>query len=200
MTVTATTTVRQELHERVLMFVRRRVPSREDAEDIAQEVMLRVHRHSGELQDAERMTGWVYRIAANAIADHFRRPARRELASGQAADLPTSIPEQESETPTDELRTELAACLTPLIDRLPAIHREALVLTEFQGLSQVDAAERLGISVSGMKSRVQRARGQLLELLLACCEVDLDRRRSVTGIEHRGEPCGSCGSREKTPQ
>jgi RNA polymerase sigma-70 factor (ECF subfamily) len=200
MTTTAPTVVRQELHARVLAFIRRRVPSVEDAEDIAQEVMLRVHRHSAELEDAERMTAWVYRIATNAIADHYRRPARRELAAGQATDLPLGEDlEAWSEPPPDALRTELAACLTPLIERLPALHREALELTEFHGLSQVEAAERLGISVSGMKSRVQRARGQLLDLLLACCHVDLDRRRSVTAIEHRGEPCGTCGRERAQP-
>ena len=62
--------------------------SHADAEDIAQEVMLRIHRHSAELEHADRMTAWVYRIAANAIADHYRRPARRELPSGHAVDVP----------------------------------------------------------------------------------------------------------------
>ena len=77
---TAAELTRRELHERVLTFVARRVGSREDAEDIAQEVMLRIHRHSADLEHADRMTAWVYRIAANAIADHYRRPARRERA------------------------------------------------------------------------------------------------------------------------
>ena len=84
---------RRELHERVLAFVARRVGSREDAEDIAQEVMLRIHRHSADLEHADRMTAWVYRIAAKAIADHYRRPARRELPSGQATDVSDAVQE-----------------------------------------------------------------------------------------------------------
>ena len=192
-TLTAT---REDLHDRVLSFVRRRVPSPDDAEDIAQEVMLRIHRHSAELEHADRMTAWVYRIAANAITDHYRRPARREVPSGYGVD----VGEQESEapawaeTPTEELRRELANCLTPLIERLPPKYRQALEVVEFEGLSQTDAAMRLGISVSGMKARVQRARQQLRTQLLACCAVDLDRRRSVTAIHSRGEPCGRCGA------
>src|SRR5215218_1691636 len=79
---------RQELHARVLRFVSRRVRSREDAEDIAQEVMLRIHRHSADLEHAERLAAWMYRVAANAIADHYRRPARREVPSGQATEVP----------------------------------------------------------------------------------------------------------------
>jgi RNA polymerase sigma-70 factor (ECF subfamily) len=189
---------RRELHARVLGFVARRVDSREDAEDIAQEVMLRIHRHSAELEHAERMLAWVYRIAANAIADHYRRPARRELPSGQAADVPE--PDHEPLTPVweetgpDALRQELAACLAPLIERLPPLYRHAVELTELGGLSQVEAAAQLGLSVSGMKARVQRARGQLRELLLECCHIELDRRRAVTDVRARGAACGTCGA------
>jgi RNA polymerase sigma-70 factor (ECF subfamily) len=184
---------RRELHERVQAFVARRVSSHADAEDIAQEVMLRVHRHSAELEHAERMLGWVYRIATNAITDHYRRPARRELPSGHAADVPEPGPLAGVEPDPDELRRELAACLAPLIERLSPLYRQALELTEFDGISQVDAAAALGLSVSGMKARVQRGRAQLRELLLECCEVQLDRRRQVTDVRSRGAGCGSCG-------
>jgi RNA polymerase sigma-70 factor (ECF subfamily) len=174
------------------------VPRREDAEDITQEVMLRIHRHSADLEHADRMAAWVYRIAANAIADHYRRPARRELPTGQAADVPDPPHEQAKLGPVepgpDELREVLAACLAPLIERLPSIYREALELTEFEGVSQVDAARQLGLSVSGMKARVQRARHQLRELLLDCCHVELDRRRSVTDVRSRGATCNTCGA------
>src|SRR5215217_8901102 len=104
---------RRELHTRVLGFVSRRVRSREDAEDIAQEVMLRIHRHSADLEHVDRMAAWVYRIAANAIADHYRRPARRELPSGQATDvfeLESEPPPVAAEDSADDVRRELAAC------------------------------------------------------------------------------------------
>jgi len=189
---------RGELHARVLGYVSRRVRTREDAEDITQEVMLRIHRHSADLEHADRLAAWVYRIAANAIADHYRRPARRELPSGQAADVPELEPgpaELGSVEPTpDDLREVLAACLAPLIERLPPIYRQALQLTEFDGISQVEAAARLGLSVSGMKARVQRARHQLRDLLLDCCHVELDRRRAVTDVRSRGAACATCGA------
>jgi RNA polymerase sigma-70 factor, ECF subfamily len=189
---------RRELHERVLGYVGRRVNSREDAEDIAQEVMLRIHRHSADLEHVERMAAWVYRIAANAIADHYRRPARREVASGQAGDVtepePVTMFSASTEPGPEELREALAGCLAPLIERLSPIYREALLLTEFEGVSQVDAAARLDITVSGMKARVQRARAQLRALLLDCCHVELDRRRLVTDIRARDRVCGTCGS------
>jgi RNA polymerase sigma-70 factor (ECF subfamily) len=63
-------------------------------------------------------------------------------------------------------------------------------LTAFEGVPQVDAARRLGISTSGMKSRVQRGRRLLREALLACCEVSLDRRGGIAAFR---SPRGVCG-------
>jgi RNA polymerase sigma-70 factor (ECF subfamily) len=68
----------------------------------------------------------------------------------------------------DERRRDLAACLAPMIERLPPIYSQALELAELKRVSQVEAAAFLGLSVSGMKARVQRARRQLRELVLAC--------------------------------
>lgn len=186
-----------EFHGRLLAFIERRVPDRDSAEDILQEVMLRIHRHSGDLEHADRVASWVYRIATNSITDHYRRPARRELPSGQATDVPEpdGAPPLTVSTDPDvaELRAELAGCLAPLIERLPEIYREALEVTELQGITQARAAARLGLSVSGMKTRVQRGRGQLKDLLLECCHIELDSRGGVTTYRSKRGACATCG-------
>jgi RNA polymerase sigma-70 factor (ECF subfamily) len=159
--------------------------------------MLRIHRHSGDLADTERITGWVYRIATNSIADHYRKPARRELPAGQSTDVPES---EGASTVTGwtnpeaaELRAELADCLAPLIARLPETYREALEVTEFEGISQTQAAAQLGLSVSGMKTRVQRARQHLKNLLLDCCHVEFDARGGVIDYRSKRGSCTTCG-------
>jgi RNA polymerase sigma-70 factor (ECF subfamily) len=180
----------QEFHDGLLGFVRGRVRSREVAEDVVQDVMLRIHRQAAGIERADAVGAWVHQIARNAIIDHYRSArVRREVTTGEidqdAAD--------DSEVEGPDRRGELAACITPLLKRLPAKYREALVLTEVDGLSQADAAARAGVSLSGMKSRVQRARVQLMRVLVDCCEVDLDRRRNVTAYRVRGDGCGPCG-------
>ena len=183
----------RELRGPLSGFIARRVPDPQDAEDVLQEVMLRIHRHSDELANADRVGAWVHRIARNAIVDHYRRRAARpELPAGVAGGL-----DQREDGPLDEpaseaLRRELAACLRPLVDRLPEKHREALVLTEFEGLTQSEAARRLRISVSGAKARVQRGRAQLRALLLDCCHVELDRRGAITEYHARRGSCERC--------
>jgi DNA-directed RNA polymerase specialized sigma24 family protein len=73
----------RDFHGRLLGFIARRVPDRDSAEDILQDVMLRIHRHAGELEHAPALSAWVHQIARNAIADHYRRaPVRRERLAG----------------------------------------------------------------------------------------------------------------------
>ncbi len=184
----------EDFHASLLAFIARRVSDRDTAEDILQEVMLRIHRHAGELEHAAAIGAWVHQIARNAITDHFRRAAsRRERSAG--IELGHDEP-SEPEPDEDSARSGIAACLRPLLDELPAAHREALTLTELGGLSQADAARQLGVSMSGMKSRVQRGRARLGELLVACCEIDLDRRARVMSYEPRGDSCGCRTSEE----
>jgi RNA polymerase sigma-70 factor (ECF subfamily) len=180
-----------EFHEGLLGFVERRVRSRETAEDILQEVMLRIHRQADGLERAEAVATWVHAIARNAIVDHYRSArVRRELATGSAIDRKTG---DEPKEEARDVRAELAACITPLLKRLPATYREALTLTEIEGLTQAQAAERLGLSHSGMKSRVQRARGQLKQVLVQCCEVELDAGGGLSDYRPRRGSC-DCGA------
>ena len=177
----------QDFHARLLGFIVRRVGNRDSAEDILQDVMLRIHRHAGELERSSAVGAWVHQIARNAIADHYRRAStRRERPSG--IDLDRQEPLVLEGAPP-ELRSELAGCLGPLLEQLPPLHREALVLTELDGLTQASAAVQLGLSGSGMKSRVQRGRAQLKELLTACCEIELDRRGGVQSYRPLRGPC-----------
>ena len=113
--------VRREVHDHVLGLVARRVRRIEDAEDITQDVMLRLHRT--QLEGVEHVGAWVHRVAVNAITDHYRRAARRELPSGQVIERRESTEHDLADTDGDDLRRELAECLTPLIERLPPIPR-----------------------------------------------------------------------------
>jgi RNA polymerase sigma-70 factor (ECF subfamily) len=189
MTTAATEDVWREMHAPLLRFIGRRVNDPRDAEDVLQDVMVRIQRHAGEMDKFDHLSAWVHQVTRSAIIDfHRRRAARPEQPAGRGVELG----EPEPEEPPDAGPSELTACLTPLMQRLPDKYREALELTDFEGLSQVAAAERLGLSTSGMKARVQRARTQLRDLLLACCEVELDRRGGVAQYHVRGEACGRC--------
>ena len=163
----------REFGAQLRAFVHRRVDDPQHAEDVLGEIVLRIHRNLGRVEDDEHLTRWVYRITRNAIVDEYRR-AERERA--REAALPDDAAELADEVGDDDptVLRELAACMRPLLEGLPPEQRRALELTDLEGLTQVDAAGREGVSVSGMKSRVQRGRRRLAELLGKCCELTLD--------------------------
>ena len=186
-----------DLHANIRGFVGRRVRQPADVDDIVQRVFLQVHRALPSLRDADKLHAWIYQTTRRTIADYYRAPAhKREVPVGAAVDLVTV--EQTGEVTGDENEDsalqELSACLKPLISIMGPADQEALQLVEFEGLTQVEAAERLGLSVSGMKSRVQRARSRLRSALDDCCRVALDRRGGVLSYKARADQCGSCGS------
>ncbi|MFC5136796.1 sigma-70 family RNA polymerase sigma factor [Actinomycetospora rhizophila] len=164
----------REFGSQLRAFVHRRVADPQRAEDVLGEIVLRIHRGLGRVEDDEHLTRWVYRITRNAIIDEYRR-AEREQARERA--LPDDAAKLAGETGSEDdpsVLRELAACMRPLLEGLPPEQRRALELTDLEGLTQVDAASREGVSVSGMKSRVQRGRRRLAELLGQCCELTLD--------------------------
>ena len=118
------------------------------------------------------------------------------MPAGAAVDLAPEIADATDDADGTALQ-ELSACLKPLIRNLGPADQEALQLVEFEGVTQVEAAERLGLSVSGMKSRVQRARLHLRTALDECCRIALDRRGGVISYEAHTDQCGTCqGSSE----
>ena len=176
---TTVTQLWQQVHDGLRAFIVKRVADEAEVDDILQEVFLRMHRGIDSLKDPRRVVSWVYQITRHAIVDHYRAPERRrELPAGLAADIEaTGAPPTTSVVldsgDSDEHRAELAACLRPMIDQLTKDYREALMLVELEGLTQQAAAKRIGLSLSGMKSRVQRGRQQLKRKLEECCLIQL---------------------------
>jgi len=179
-------TVRRHNSHPIHDFIARRVAEADAVDDILQEVLLRIHRRGDTLERAEHVHAWVYQIARNAIVDHYRARSRHVALAAALAD---AAPAEGSNASTDDPRAELAACLAPMLDRLPAGDREALVLIEVEGLTRQAAAIRLGLSLPGAKARVQRARRRLKALLLDCCRVELDRRGGIAAYEARDASC-----------
>lgn len=166
-------------------FIARRVRDDAAAEDILQETFLKIHQRLPDLRDEERLAPWVYAIARRSILDHHRR-APPTAAAGEGA----SVEELgDADEEGENLNEEVATWLRPMIQALPEEYRTALELTELEGLTQTELAARLGISVSGAKSRVQRGRQRLKQLVEGCCRLEQDTRGNVIGYEPRADCC-----------
>ena len=177
-----------DVHDRLRAFVGRRVGDPHTADDLAQDVLLRLHRNIGQLRDDQRLDAFAYAIARNAIIDHYRAQARRREIPSEPTELTASIDAHPASSDAPDAREQLGRCLEPLVRRLAPPYREALMLTDLGQLSQVEAAQRIGLTVPGMKARVQRARRQVRDLLGECCEVALDQSHRVADVRRTG-PC-----------
>ena len=168
-------------------YIRTRVREHAAAEDILQEVFLKAQKRLGQLESVEKLSGWLFLIARNAVTDHFRAAgAKAKVTTGLSEDL--ELPD-ETEEPALENPDALREAFRRIVFSLPEPYREAIVLTEYEGLTQKELAERLGISFSGAKSRVQRGREKLKDALLECCALEFDRRGNVIECEPRGGKC-----------
>lgn len=189
-----------EFSGRLRGCIARRVDSDADADDILQDVFLRIHRHVGSLERRERLVAWLFQVSRNAIVDYYRAPVRRrELPAGAPYDLESAQEHAWSEIEGSDgaafkARRELASCLGPLVAQLPPLYRDAVTQVDLEGLPQREAAARAGLSLSGMKSRVQRGRQALEHLLHECCRIELDAGGRIADYQPRGSECGPCAN------
>lgn len=186
----------RELEDRLRPFVARRV-GESDVDDVVQEIFVRMLRGLPGLRDDQRFGPWVYQIARSAIADQHRDRARHPVSGEQP-------PEQvapDADESDGVVERALAGVVAGFVARLPSPYREALTLTELEGMTQREAAAQLGISVSGMKSRVQRGRRLLRGALEDCCAIALDARGRVIDCIPRPDgavaPC--CDAKPTAP-
>jgi RNA polymerase sigma-70 factor, ECF subfamily len=182
----------RKLEAKLRPFIARRIRAEADADDVLQDVFVRIQRGLPSLRDDQRFGPWVYQVARSAVIDHVRSSARHPIARREPAvedELGADEPDPSS------VERQVAEYAALLVSMLPSPYREALTLTELEGLTQKQAAEMLGISVSTMKSRVQRGRRKLRVAIEDCCQIALDSRRRVIGCEPRADgklPDGCC--------
>jgi RNA polymerase sigma-70 factor (ECF subfamily) len=168
-------------------------------EDVVQDVLLRIWQHGPGLRDDERFGAWLSRVAYSATADHLRARQRHPLPRydvSAAEDPPDSSPLEPGVRDEEQnVKEMIAAVLRPFIAALAPPYRETMALSELDGLPHAAIAEKLGVSVSAVKSRVQRGRDLLRQSLERCCAIGLDARGAPVSCEVRpdGElPTGCC--------
>jgi len=183
-----------ETLDRVRGFIAARVGDPELAADITQDVMVR-NIASGALDRVDDVSAWLYRSARNAVIDHYRTRRRHD---GDVDLDRWPAPDTSENLPNDATR-ELARCLQPMLGRLHPTARDALTRVDLDGQTHREAAEQLGISVSGMKSRVQRARRELKEQLTACCQVRTDSSGALAAYTPNAGTCGCDHDASKDP-
>lgn len=171
-----TTAIWKEFNDQLLGFIKARVNNPVIAEDILQDVFVKIHQKSDQLSDDDKLASWIYQITRNSIIDYYRKKNTDSYRHPISENEVTIELEEESD---ESLNPQFTKCLLPFIDQLPDKYKDALNKTVYGDLSQKAYAQQLGISYTGLKSRVQRARKQLKELFTQCCNIKTDNYGNI---------------------
>ena len=171
-----------EFGKQLKSFIIKRVSDASFADDILQEVFIKIHSNVDTLKDEQKIKAWIYQITRNSIVDYYRRKRlnTKELDESLGYE---AFAEEESEK-------EIASGLKDMVNELPSKYSEALNLTEFEGLKQKELAKKIGLSVSAAKNRVQRARQMIKDDLMRCCHFEFDRYGTI--IDYHPITCCCC--------
>lgn len=178
-----TTKVWNEFSETLKRYILSKVKNETAANDILQEVFIKVHLNIDKVQQKERLKSWLYTITKNVIMDYFKKQSK----FSDNEKLITNIAEEQ---PNDAHSHK--DCLLPLILNLAKPYRDAMLLSEIKGLKQADVAKQLHLSLSGAKSRIQRGRKLLKQGFVACCDFKLSEDGLLYGSEKTKEDCKVC--------
>ena len=178
-------------HAKVLAYAAKLL-GRDEADDVAQEVFVKVGRSLAALEDPSKLASWIYAITLNTVRDTARRrfscpdrasgspePARED----EDVDAPLSrVPDTASRTPEERVvRNEMVACYLDYVKQLPRNYYQVYVLSEFEDLSNEDVARRLSLSVGTVKIRLHRARARLHGELRRNCRCYYNGRGELMG-------------------
>lgn len=164
-----------QMHDKLLSFILKKVPDKALAEDILQEVFIKIHDKIDTLKDDTKLQAWIYQITRNMIVDHFRGINKND---GTLAKDEQSSEDKES----NELMEEAVQDIINFMDAMPAEYCDPLCATEIDGMTIKDYAKKQGISYAAAKSRVQRSRKVLKDMMMDCCHYQFDKYGTVISI------------------
>ncbi|MBM7604300.1 RNA polymerase sigma-70 factor (ECF subfamily) [Metabacillus crassostreae] len=182
-----------QFNDSLFRFISGKVATTQDAEDILQNVFIKIHTQLSSVKDEEKIQAWIFKVARNEIVDFYKK-REKDIRENPNALLEFSRNTDNSTLDYDENLNQLVSSwLLEMTESLPNHYKEALLYTDFYNHTQKELAEKLGISLSGAKSRVQRGRAKLKDILLECCTIELDKTGNVINYTKNLRDC-SCES------
>jgi RNA polymerase sigma-70 factor, ECF subfamily len=152
----------EQFSNRLHLFINSKVNNRDDAEDILQDVFLKIHDNLHNLQNIQKIESWIYQITRNTITDYYRK---LDSHFHLPEDLMSQVDEQ-------DLKKDISKCLIGMIDELPSKYKMPLRSSYLEHKTQKTIALEIGISLPGAKSRIQRGRSLLKNILKKCCNIE----------------------------
>ena len=175
-----------EYQQALKSFLHSKVSNPDDVEDLQQEILLKTYQNLSTISDVSSVKAWLFQLANRTIIDFYRKRAR------QQRDVELQADDLWFEEPEASLEQEMAECIKPFVNALPTEQSQLLEAVELNGESQKQIAEKVGVSYSTLKSRVQKGRVELKKLFEECCTLQLDKYGNLVDCEAKSKQCGRC--------
>lgn len=170
----------KEFNQELLGFIKVRINNAENAEDILQEVFIKIHKNAHHLSDNKKISSWIYQITRNTIIDFYRKKKSLAVNNKNWTSLPDEM---------DDSTADFTKCIKPFIHKLPEKYQDVLLKTTFENISQKEYAATNNLSYTATKSRVQRARKQLNSLFVNCCAIEADKYGNIISSDRNNCDC-----------
>jgi RNA polymerase sigma-70 factor, ECF subfamily len=181
----------KQFHQQLLEYVRSKIRSKEDAEDILQNVFIKISSNVDKIHEEVKLKNWIFKITRNAIIDYYRTNATKKKVA-----VAEELEEDVLEVDDPDSTKGLDQCIGTMIALLPEEYRDIIIDSEIKGIKQKDLADKYGIAYPSMRSRVQRGRERLKLLFQNCCHIETDTRGNVLDARGKsdcgGGPCEPC--------
>ena len=166
-----------QFSDKLESYIRSKVQDEDLAKDILHDTFIKVIDCCKQDRKCEHPKSYVFQMANNLIYDYYRNQKKE-------------IPVIDNDVDVETLNDEMITCLHPMLEQLPEKYKEAVRLADVEHLPQQQVAEKLGISISGAKSRIQRGREKLKQLILSVCHVETDKYGNILRCHDKcDKPC-----------
>ncbi|MFC4479771.1 RNA polymerase sigma factor SigZ [Flavobacterium chungangensis] len=158
-------------------YIKARINDTGDASDVLQEVFIKINENLGSLTEESKLKSWIFTITRNSIIDYYRKNSNHKKSELTECMMQKIMHETDFDT-----SESLDCCLMKFIERLPEDYRDIIMDSEIHGIKQKNLTEKYSLAYASIRSRVQRGRSKLKEMLLDCCSIELDRRGNVMNV------------------
>jgi RNA polymerase sigma-70 factor, ECF subfamily len=171
-------------------YIYSKINNREDAEDILQNVFVKMQTNIETLSDKEKIQNWLYRITRNAIIDYYRAKSNKKKKLELTERFPADLEEEHSSDNTKGMDK----CVRGFIDQLPDQYKSIIIDSELKGIPQKELSVKYNLEYVTLRSRVQRGRERLHKMFTKCCSIQTDKRGNILEASLKTGCESSCGS------
>lgn len=178
-----------EYSSELYKYINSKVKNKCDTEDILQDIFIKIYKNIDKIYEQSKLKSWIYKITKNTIIDYYRK--KKDVAV-DIKDLEKSLEEDNN---LDNMNEEISKCLEKMIFELPKKYQEVIELYDVKGMKHKEISEKLHVTISGSKMRAQRAKAKLKEIMLECCDFQVDTYGNIIDYKQKKAECRSCGNK-----